>query len=90
MKLTATEREGLHHALISAFPTTNALRRMLSFGLDKNLDEIASVNNNLSDIVFELIRWSEATGKTRQLVSAALEDSPQNEELVALAQIIAR
>src|SRR5688500_4233001 len=74
--------ETLHRTLLSAFPTQRALEQMLRFGMDLNLAEIAS--GNLSDQVFDVIRYAEARGVVPRLVESALAANPTNPDLRAL------
>ncbi len=50
--LSGQQRKQLQEALIDAFPDKASLEQMLSFGLEKNLDAIAS-EGNLSQKVFQ-------------------------------------
>jgi len=84
MKLSGAQLQQILSALISAYPTVGALDRMVSFGLDENLQAIAG-NGNLNDVVFELIRWAQARGRLEELVREASEQNPGNPELQAVA-----
>jgi hypothetical protein len=81
--LTGAQRQQLAEALLSAF-THGSLERMLSFKLDVNLAAVAG-SGNLTDVVFDLVTWSEAQGRTRELIVAARESNPGNPALRAIA-----
>ncbi len=77
--------EALYRALLSAFPTEEALEKMLRFGMGVNLAEIAS--GNLSDQVFAVIRFAEAQGLLATLLQSSLAASPNNASLLALSEL---
>ena len=70
MSLTGSQFQQLQQALLSAFPTYPALKQMVQFDLDQNLDAIAGTGS-LTAVVFQLIEWAEAQGKTEELVKKA-------------------
>ena len=78
MSLSGSQRQQLQQALIDAFPDKASLKQMLSFQLDKSLDVVASVEGNLGDIVFELIRKAEAENWVENLIDAARRANPDN------------
>ncbi len=83
MGLSGRQREKLKEALVDAFPTKAPLEQMLSFELDKNLDEIAG-GKDLQEIVFNLIRKAEAEGWIEELILAARKANPGNPKLQAI------
>ena len=85
MRLSGQQREKLQLALIDAFRDKASLEQMLSFKLDKNLEEIAS-GSNLLEIVFRLIDKAESQGWVEDLVHAACKSNPGNRELQTIAQ----
>ena len=87
MGLSGQQRKELQDALIDAFPEKLLLEQMLSFELDKNLDEIAS-GANLREVVFNLIKIAEAENRIQKLISAACKSNPGNESLKAIAEKI--
>jgi Effector-associated domain 1/Trypsin-like peptidase domain len=87
MKLMGNQRKQLSEALISAFPNKFSLKQMLRFGLNENLEVIAG-GENLRDVVFNLVEWAEAQGKTEELVLAARNENPGNLALRAFAEEI--
>jgi len=54
--MTGADRRALHSALIDAFPTVADLQRVVSFGLETTLDEIAPPAS-LFDQAFALVLW---------------------------------
>jgi hypothetical protein len=85
--LNHREQEELHGALLKAFPKIADLRRLMYFKLGVNLDEIASTNN-LNECTLDLIQWSDRTGKTEELIFAALKEMPTNPYLARFAKNI--
>jgi class 3 adenylate cyclase len=69
--------DDLARALLSAFPSQSDLQRMLAYGLDRNLVEIAAPGN-LTHVVFELVQKAQAGGWLMDLVKAAREANPGN------------
>jgi hypothetical protein len=83
--LTGQEYWQLQQALISAFPSQAMLKQIVRFSFDVGLDEVAG-GENYSEIVFNLIQWTESEGKSAQLVDKALQQKPGNEDLKAFVQ----
>lgn len=79
-KLSGNEFEDLQKALISAFPNQTALEQMVKFCLDRDLAEIAA-GINLSETIFELIKWAETYGQLNKLITKAHQRNPQNPSL---------
>ena len=75
------DTQALYRALLSAFPSTGELARMLQFGMQLNLAEIAS--GNLSEQTFAVVRFAEARGLVDQLLNSAVAANPDNAELRA-------
>src|ERR1043165_3880195 len=84
MKLNRMQFRQLHEALLSAFLSRAALAKMVRFGLDERLSDIAD-EPSLRATVFTLIEWAEAHGKLAQLLSAAVDSNPGNPDLRAVA-----
>src|SRR5947209_17654034 len=80
MDLDGRQRQQLHDALLGAFPTRSALEQMVDFGLDENLNKITG-NSNLTDAVFELIRWAKARDRIEELIRTALRFNSRNAKL---------
>ncbi len=85
MSLSGQQRKELQLALIDAFPNMASLEQMLSFELDKNLRAIAD-EGSLQDIVFKLIQTAIAQGWVKDLVDAACNSNPGNQQLRAIAR----
>lgn len=85
MSLSNKQRKKLESALLNAFPEKASLERMVSHGLGKNLNEIAS-DGNLQDITFKLIKKAEAEGWIEDLIIAAVESNSTNLSLQTIAQ----
>ena len=60
------------------------MEQQLWFQLGIRLDEISSEAANLQDTVFELLKWSEAHGRTEDLVRALADARPEREDLKQL------
>ena len=73
-------------ALLMLFPQRGRLERMLSFGLDIPLARIAGATN-LSDAVFDLLKWVEARSKVQDLLTAAVQANPNNAMLKRFAGV---
>lgn len=78
VRLSAGERDRLRAALVDAFPTYEALRTLLYFGLDQNLEAITAPGRPLETTVRELVAWAERTRRLPELVSAAGRERPDN------------
>ena len=83
-RLSGAHYEALASALADAFPTEDALRRMLRFRLERSLDEMTT--GNLGERVFSLIQVAEAGGWTRDLIEAAVAQNPGNARLGEIAR----
>jgi hypothetical protein len=70
MKLSGLHLQQLQQALVSAYPTPNSLAQMVRIRLDENLHTVAG-SGDLSELVFNLIRWAEAGGRLTALVEGA-------------------
>lgn len=84
MSLSGKQFQTLQDALLSAFQSRADLEQLTLFQLEENLNHIAG-GDNLSSIVFNLIQWAEARGRTQELVEGALEQNPRNSALQAFA-----
>src|SRR5260221_14428491 len=88
MPLTEVQYKQIQQALLSAFPSYSALSQMVRFGLNENLDTIAT--GNLRDVVFGLIKWAEAEYKVKELLEAARQANPGNPALKEAADMFAQ
>jgi hypothetical protein len=86
--LTAKQYEDFWQALRDAFDAPR-LERMLRFGLNKRLDEIARPGD-LQQVVFAVIQDAEKAGYTMELLNAARSSQPGNARLKAFAQQFGR
>ena len=75
----------LRNAIIGAYPNKINLEMMVSDELDEILDSIVG-GENMEHIVFELIKWAKAQNKLEQLVKAACEYNPGNQELQRISK----
>jgi hypothetical protein len=75
-------REKVQAALLGAFNEAE-LKQMVKFGLGFDLEEIAG-GATLEEKVFNLVAWSERTGRQMQLVSAAQDVNSENLQLRSL------
>ena len=58
------------------FPGRNALRQLADFALDLSLDEIASSQDTIGDVVFERIQWALTNSSIGALVNGAITENP--------------
>ncbi|BAZ18658.1 hypothetical protein NIES4071_105430 (plasmid) [Calothrix sp. NIES-4071] len=84
MILSGQKRKKLQQALISAFPTQESLKMMLSYELEKNLDAIVR-KDNLSITIFYLIETADAEGWIEDLIHGACISNP-NPNLKVVAE----
>lgn len=86
-KLTGAQWKQFTDALLDAFPEKPSLARAVQFGpgIEKSLDAIAG-GVNLTDVVFNLIKWAQAYGKLEELISAASNENPGNPALQEFAE----
>lgn len=87
MHLSGHERRILRQAIISAYPSYADLEIMVGDELEENLNAITG-GGNLSQVVFNLIRWAEAKGKIEVLIIAAYETNSGNPELKQFYQSV--
>jgi V8-like Glu-specific endopeptidase len=86
MPLNTMEFNQVFESLRAAYNVAG-LRQMLRTRLGKRLDEI-SLAGDFRQIVFELLEAAEREGYTQQLVVAARQSNPDNEQLLAAAQTL--
>ena len=80
MELTGDRHHQIEEALLSAFPSMDALQRMVRHELNINLNAISS-GRNLRDVVFNLIQWAESRGQLEALLRGARAVNPGNPQL---------
>lgn len=86
MKLTGTQQERLRDAILSGFPQMSNLEQLTTFNLDVTLSAIVNAGSDLGHVVFQLIRWAEAYGRTEDLIRAARKERPRNADIQAIAR----
>ncbi len=74
-------RGRLAKALAEAFPNESALKRLLQYGLGKNLADIAGERRPLPELIFDVLETSEAEGWTGRLIAAARAQNETHEGL---------
>ena len=79
--------ERIKRALSNAYNTAS-LEQMVHFKLDLDLEEIARMDKK-SNTVFDLVKWAQMQGRVGELVQAAAQDRPHNQQLAALAAELA-
>jgi nucleoside phosphorylase len=79
--------KSLEAALLSAFPTKNALERMIYYQQGKNLEIIVG-DGSLQTIVFKLIQMAQSEGWLPALIRGAQVENPGNPELADFCQKI--
>jgi hypothetical protein len=84
MKLDGPQRRQVEEALLSAFPDRTSLAQMVRHGLNENLATLSD-GANLREVIFNLLTWAEAQGRTDQVLAAARQANPTNPELQAVA-----
>lgn len=83
MPLTGRQKKELHTALRDAFRTRSALKQMLAYECDRNLDDLTSMGG-LSVDVFTIVEAADAEGWIDDLLSGALTANPGNPLLRSL------
>lgn len=85
MALKGTQIRTLRDALFDAFPGEGLLKDLVLYGLNIRIDKVVPPGA-LNDRIRDLIIWTEAQGRTDELLSAALNDAPKNSGLREIAQ----
>jgi formylglycine-generating enzyme required for sulfatase activity len=78
-----TINERIHDVVIDAF-TPDELKRILSYRMDVNLEEIVSLPADYNKQVFEIIRWADKRNRKLELLECLYEANPTNKALEAL------
>lgn len=90
MSLSGTQLRQLNDALLAAFDMSS-LRMMVRINLDADLESIVGVSGkNMREIVFDLVMWAERRGRTQDLLLAAVEANPTNQQLRAVVEDMSR
>lgn len=82
-----TPKEELHNCFINAYDKST-LKMMLSFRLQRNLDELVNAQENFNDIIFHLIEAAERQGWIEDLILEAHKYNPRNRQLADFSQRI--
>jgi formylglycine-generating enzyme required for sulfatase activity len=82
-KINGQLLERINEAILAAYDAGD-LERMVLFSLNQDLYEIAGKENE-RETVFDLVKWAQSQGRLGELVQAAAQDRPHNQELQALA-----
>jgi hypothetical protein len=89
MQLKGKQFQQLQEALLGAFPHRAKLKQMVRFGLEENLDVIATGEND-EEVVFKLIYWAETNGKLENLLIAVRNEdcggNPGNPQLKKICE----
>ena len=85
LNLDGGQTKQLVEALLHAFPNRSDLEQMVKFGLNESLNAIAATGNLRHD-AFQLIQWTEARGRTDELLVAARQENPGNTKLRQFAE----
>jgi len=85
--LDGQQRRRLCEAIVSAFPSYSALEQMMSFQFDQPLPGIVKPES-LSNVAFDLVRWAEAKGLVKALVTRSLLENSGNPKLRAFADAL--
>ena len=88
LNLSHTEMGELHGALLSAFRSYSDLERLVFFRLGVNLSSVVP-ESDLRDMIFSLIGWAEAQGRSQDLIRAAAAENPDNPALQAFIRQVA-
>lgn len=87
MKPSGKQVKQIQEALLDAYPTRDTLRMMVRYGLDQNLDAIAT-GDNLQVLVFNLVNWAEQYGRLDELVQQAYLQNPGNPSMQSLVEAL--
>lgn len=74
----------LRDALLDAFPSGEALNRLIRWHLDE-LPEVVAAGENLDARVDRLLQWAAKYRKVEALIAAACAENPANPHLIAIA-----
>jgi len=84
MALNGEQLQKLHSAILSGFSGSD-LEQLIRFELNERLDSLVATNSAFSNVVFNLIKWAESTGRTPELIRAVQRARPNNAEIRASA-----
>lgn len=89
MPLIGPQFREIQNALLSGYPSVDALAYMVRVELNVQLDSVAD-GKNQTDRIFNLLTWAESQGRLRELIEAAIRGNSQNPELSQLAENLRR
>lgn len=84
-KWSSARLEKFEEVLLDAFPRRTDLERLILFGLDEDLDTIAS-GTDLKATAFAVLKWAKARGKLDRLLEQARRMNPDNPLLRRFAE----
>ena len=87
--LSGPELEAARDALISGYFSWSRIEQLAAFALDINL-EAEVERGRLKDVVWELLKTTEASGQTQTLLREAVARQPGNPKLAAKFAIRAK
>jgi hypothetical protein len=87
INLSTSQLQQAWRALLDSFDYPQ-LERFLYFRLDKHLAEITPTHANFADTCFKLLRQADRGGWLEDLILAAADERPRNEQLELLAREI--
>ena len=79
-EINGEQHKQLEEALSSAFPSMASLERMVTYCLDEDLSKIAG-GSNLSEVIYNLIKWAGAQGRLDELIIKAHQQNPGNAKI---------
>ena len=85
MQLTGQQVQQIRDALLAAYSSKASLKMLVRVRMDENLEEVAD-GEDLRVLVFNLVSWSERTGRVDELIQGAYHETPRNEALQQLIQ----
>lgn len=82
---SGTEFRELSIAILKAIPDRHSFALVVRDGLDLPLDHVTSGTGSFQQVVFDVLRWAQAQGRTEELIRALLVQRPHNPDLRAIA-----
>jgi hypothetical protein len=88
IRLTGNQMRLIEEGLRNAFVDYNDLARLVLYDLDERLNNIVVQQATFPAQILQLIEWSEAKGKTKDLLLAAVKEVPGNPRLREAKQAV--
>jgi V8-like Glu-specific endopeptidase len=85
MRLTGEQSRRLTDAMVKALRKKTVVERVVRFGLNEDLDAIVG-GDNLTDVVFDLVRWAESQERLEELIVEARRENHGNSLLKAVSE----